>query len=130
MKSEAHKGQKKICPDYTHDKVVNDYVKANNIKNPFKDCTPGEDWYLGFMKRHPCLSLKKPELLQAAWKKNTKPDIVYDFYCKLESWHFFAGNAGCGRIVGGGRGESEVKLDDAVSENAAVVRGVRAGGYI
>lgn len=64
--------------------LVGEYVRANNIKNNFKEGRPGEDWYLGFMKRNSSLSLKKAELLQAQRKKNTAPDIVYDFYEKLE----------------------------------------------
>lgn len=63
--------------------LVGEYVKANDIKNVFKDNTPGEDWYLGFMKRHPRLTLKKAEHLQAVRKSNTTPDVVYDFYEKL-----------------------------------------------
>ncbi|XP_039275953.1 uncharacterized protein LOC120349591 [Nilaparvata lugens] len=64
--------------------LVGEYIKANDIKNVFKDNTPGEDWYLGFMKRHSRLSLKKAEHLQAVRKSNTTPDIVYDFYEKLD----------------------------------------------
>lgn len=63
--------------------LVGEYIKSNNIKNVFKDDTPGEDWYLGFMRRHSRLTLKKAEHLQYARKNNTTPDIVYDFYKKL-----------------------------------------------
>ena len=62
-----------------------EYVKANDVKNVFTDGIPGEDWYLGFMKRHPRLSLKKPELLQASRKTNTAPEVVYDFYEKMQT---------------------------------------------
>lgn len=51
--------------------LVGEHVRANNIKNVFKDGTPGEDWYLGFMKRHPRLSLKKAQHLQTVRKSNT-----------------------------------------------------------
>lgn len=65
--------------------LVAEYVKTNNIINVFTDGVPGEDWYLGFMRRHPRLTLKKPELLQALRKQNATPDIVYDFYDTLQS---------------------------------------------
>jgi len=63
---------------------VSEYVTINNIKTPFKDNKPGDDWYYCFMKRHPSLSFKKPEQLQTLRKDARKPDIIYDFYDKLE----------------------------------------------
>ncbi|KAJ8935809.1 hypothetical protein NQ318_023363 [Aromia moschata] len=33
-------------------KTVGEYVRSNNIKTSFKDGTPGEDWFIGFKKRH------------------------------------------------------------------------------
>jgi len=36
------------------------------------------------MKRHPSLSFKKPEQLQKLRKDARKPDIIYNFYDKLE----------------------------------------------
>ena len=40
----------------------------NNLPNPFSDrnTTAGDDWYLGFMSRHPELSLHTPEATSAA----------------------------------------------------------------
>lgn len=40
--------------------TVGQYVSDNNIKNPFKNGVPGEDWFLSFKKRHN-LSIKKPQ---------------------------------------------------------------------
>lgn len=40
--------------------IVQKYVKDNNIKTPFRDDRPGEDWWLGFKKNINCL-LKKPK---------------------------------------------------------------------
>lgn len=64
--------------------LVSEYVKANNIPNPFHDNVPGEDWYQSFMKRNSNISLKKPEHLQKVRKTARDPAIVYDFYSKLE----------------------------------------------
>ena len=65
--------------------LVGEYVKEYRINNAFKEGIPGQDWYKGFMKRHPCLSLKKAEHIQAVRKLNTTPEVVYDFYEKLLS---------------------------------------------
>lgn len=64
--------------------MVQDYVCQQNIKTPFKNGRPDEDWYNGFMKRAAVLSLKKPELLQKSRKMNRKPDIVFNLYEILE----------------------------------------------
>ena len=64
--------------------VVGEYVKENQLKTRFRDGIPGEDWYRAFMKRHPSLSLKKPELLQKLRKDARKPEIIFDFYSKLK----------------------------------------------
>ncbi|KAJ8885502.1 hypothetical protein PR048_011700 [Dryococelus australis] len=65
--------------------LVGKYVKANKLKTQFTDGTPGEDWFLAFMKRHPRLSLKKPKHLQKLRKDATNPYVVYNFFDKLES---------------------------------------------
>lgn len=64
--------------------LVGEYIKASGLKTPFKNNVPGEDWYLGFMKRNPQLSLKKPEHLQKVRKDARNPFVVYDFYDKLQ----------------------------------------------
>ena len=51
----------------------------------FKDIKSGNDWYLSFMKRHPELTLKKPEHLQKLRMDARKPFIVYDFYEMLKT---------------------------------------------
>lgn len=60
--------------------LVGEYVTKLNIKTPFKNNIPGDCWYQNFMKRHPSLSLKKPELLQKARIDARRPNVVYDFY--------------------------------------------------
>ena len=64
--------------------LVGVFVKEYRINNPFKERIPGQYWYKGFMKRHPCLFLKKAEI-QAVRKLNTTPEVVYEFYEKLLS---------------------------------------------
>lgn len=58
-----------------------EYVKKSNLKTPFIDERPGEDWYYMFLKRHKnVLSLKKPEHLQKCRVEARKPDVIYQFY--------------------------------------------------
>lgn len=66
--------------------LVGEYVQMNpNLKTPFKNGVPGDDWYYSFMNRHPSLSFKKPELLQKARKDARDPDVVYTFYEELHT---------------------------------------------
>ncbi|XP_050505300.1 uncharacterized protein LOC126883682 [Diabrotica virgifera virgifera] len=64
--------------------LVQNYVLQNHIKTSFKDGKPGHDWYIGFMSRHPRLTLKKAEHLQKSRMLARNPEIVYDFFDKLE----------------------------------------------
>ncbi|KAI4455414.1 hypothetical protein MML48_9g00003643 [Holotrichia oblita] len=70
--------EKELC------NLLSEYVITKNLKTPFKNNIPGHDWYLGFMKRHPNLSFKKPEHLQIIRKDARDPFVVYDFYKKLQ----------------------------------------------
>lgn len=63
--------------------VVAEYVRVTNLKTPFVNGIPGNDWYYSFMKRHPGLSVKKPELLQKCRNDSRDPFIIYDFYTDL-----------------------------------------------
>lgn len=43
--------------------VVADYIRENNILTPFKNGTPGKDWWQRFKKRWPSLTEHKPQHL-------------------------------------------------------------------
>lgn len=60
--------------------LVQEYITKNGLTTRFKDNMPGDKWYYGFMKRHPRLTLKKPEHLQKARKSARDPFVVYDFF--------------------------------------------------
>ena len=51
--------------------------------HPFKNGRAGRDWYEGFLKRHPQLSLRKPEALSYARAKNANAKVIEDFFAKL-----------------------------------------------
>lgn len=64
--------------------IVADYVKQNKIKTQFKDGKPGEDWFLNFKRRHN-LSIKKPQSVEYARKKNLDPFLIYNYFDLLEN---------------------------------------------
>ena len=73
------------CDKNELQELVKTYVEMKDIKTPFKNNRPGDDWYFDFLKRHPRLSIKKPEHLQKLRKDARKPDIIYEFYETLET---------------------------------------------
>ena len=60
--------------------LVADYVKTCKIDTPFVEGRPGSDWYQGFLRRHPTLSLRKPEQLTSSRAKATKKEIVDQWF--------------------------------------------------
>ncbi|CAH2006301.1 unnamed protein product [Acanthoscelides obtectus] len=64
--------------------IVEDYVKTNKIKTQFKNDKPGEDWFLNFKRRHK-LSIKTPQSVEFARKKNVVPFLVYQYFDLLEN---------------------------------------------
>ncbi|KAJ8707707.1 hypothetical protein PYW07_017245 [Mythimna separata] len=63
--------------------VVGEYVNKNCVANPFNNGMPGEDWFLGFKKRHG-LSVKKPQPVEYARKNACRPDVIYPYFDLLE----------------------------------------------
>ncbi|BES92409.1 Hypothetical protein NTJ_05218 [Nesidiocoris tenuis] len=129
--------------------LVQEFVLANGLHVRFKYGKPGEDWYIGFMKRHSNLSLKKPELLQKARKKARDPFVVYHFYDaakELYEKHSVDADSGCFifnadesgfpndpsrmRAVGEkGKALSRVS-DGSGRENTTVLACISAGGHV
>ena len=56
--------------------VVGDYMKANKKANPFRDNIPGRAWWVGFLRRHPDLVLRKPEHLQLVLAQAATSEII------------------------------------------------------
>ncbi|XP_068083401.1 uncharacterized protein [Anabrus simplex] len=59
--------------------IVADYVAKNGLITPFKNGIPGEDWFLGFKKRHN-LSVKKPQSVEYSRKKMTDPFVISEYF--------------------------------------------------
>jgi len=67
-------------------KVIAYRIAASSGRpHPFKESSAGRDWYEGFMKRHPQLSLRKPEALSYARAKNANAKVIENFFVKLAS---------------------------------------------
>ena len=49
--------------------------EQNNRGNPFKDNTPGNKWYYGFLRRHPEISCRSPEVVTDASECGSEEDI-------------------------------------------------------
>ena len=50
-----------------------------------KDKSPGKDWFDGFMKRHPDLSIRKPEKLTTARARMLNPVVVTNYFNDLDA---------------------------------------------
>ena len=63
--------------------VVRDYCKNNKKDHLFPNGTPGEEWWRGFIKRHPQLALRKPQSLQLSRAKAACPEIIDHWFFKI-----------------------------------------------
>lgn len=59
--------------------LVGEYVNANNLKTPFKDGVPSEDWFLRF-KKSQNLSLRKPQSVEFLRRKSCDPFILGKYF--------------------------------------------------
>lgn len=54
---------------------IQQYVQANSKKTPFTDDRPGRQWYKAFRKRHPELSIRKPQQLSTSRAEVSKEEL-------------------------------------------------------
>ena len=64
--------------------IVAEFIKRNNIKTPFVNDKPGNDWFLSFRKRHK-LSIKKPQPIEYLRKRMTDPFVIHEYFTLLGS---------------------------------------------
>ena len=54
-------------------------AESSGRPHPFNKGSAGREWYEGFLRRHPKLSLRKPEALSYARAKNANAQVIEDF---------------------------------------------------
>lgn len=59
------------------------YIKQNNLKTPFKNGIPGNDYFIRFKKEFN-LSQKKPQSVEVARKRSMDPFIITDYFKLLK----------------------------------------------
>lgn len=64
-------------------KLVYQNAESNNIVNPFKNGCARNNWYLGFKKRHPNLTIRQPEPTSIARARGFNSPQVYRFFDSL-----------------------------------------------
>jgi len=64
-------------------RVAFEIASNSGRPHPFKDRKAGRDWYEGFMRRFPTLTLRKEEALSYMRAKNADDKVVEDFFAKL-----------------------------------------------
>ena len=60
--------------------VVADFCRTMRRKNPFKQGMPGDDWWAGFMCRHPALVRRKPQALQMVRAQCSRVEVVNHWF--------------------------------------------------
>lgn len=63
--------------------AMEQYLKNNSIKTPFKDNVPGDDYFLNFKRRHG-LSQKKPQSVEVARKRAADPFVISHYFELLQ----------------------------------------------
>ena len=71
--------------------VIYDYLRDNDIPNPFTGGVPGRDWWQRFLKRWPCLSERKPQHLSKKRAQAGNGDIINAWFDKLDEVFSSAG---------------------------------------
>ena len=71
--------------------VIYDYLKENDIPNPFTGGVPGRDWWQRFLKRWPHFSERKPQHLSKKRAQAGNGDIINAWFDKLNEVFSSAG---------------------------------------
>jgi len=64
-------------------RVVRDYLQSQERDNPFKDGVPGKMWWLGFLKRWPSLSERKPHF-PVTRAQASCPEVMNNYFKNLQ----------------------------------------------
>ena len=60
-------------------------VKQLKLKTSFRDGIPGKDWFLNLKKRHPEISIKKPQKLSVTRAKSMNKQVIDEYFELLKS---------------------------------------------
>ena len=60
--------------------VVAEFVKYHKRHNVFTNGMPGDDWWVGFLRRHPDLVRRKPQQLQMVRAKAAMVEVVNHWF--------------------------------------------------
>ena len=63
--------------------IIHDYLVTNKKTHLFPKGVPNDDWWNGFMKRHPQLSLRKAQALQICRAKASTPEIINHWFMNV-----------------------------------------------
>ncbi|CAG4943535.1 unnamed protein product [Colias eurytheme] len=64
---------------------VQKIVRDSSIPNKFKDCRPGQKWYLNFLKRNPQISCRSAESINKA-RAQVSEESIRNWFCGLETY--------------------------------------------
>lgn len=68
--------------------IIHDYIKANTKAYLFLNGTPGNDWCREFLKRHPEISIGKPQALHICKAKASTPKIINHWFINIHEANF------------------------------------------
>ena len=66
--------------------MVKVMLDRTNRTSPFPDNRPGKDWWYGFLRRHPRVSLKTPQPLQASRARSCTPQALDKWFSDYEQF--------------------------------------------
>ena len=64
--------------------VLFEYIKQQQIPNPFPTGIPGRDWWQRFLSRWPCLGERKPQHLSKKRSEASHPEIINGWFDRVE----------------------------------------------
>lgn len=66
--------------------MVKKILDRDHRANPFPDNMPGKDWWHGFLRRNPQLSIRTPQALQICRAKACSPETMNKWYADYEQF--------------------------------------------
>jgi len=64
-------------------RIAYQIVNNSGRPHPFRDGRAGRDWYEGFLRRFPNITLRREEVLSYMRAKNANEKVIEDFFAKL-----------------------------------------------